>query len=82
MTMQELANDTPEADALARRILTALYECAAAAQGRELGAITITRRQQSAPAAANCGGAMPGAKPGKVFGGMNMIAQIGGERNP
>ena len=43
MTLQELAMDTPEADAMARRILTALYECAAAAQGAKLGTLTITR---------------------------------------
>ena len=58
MTLEELKQNTPEADAMARRILTALYECAMAAQGSRLGEITIERK--SAPPAADRESALPG----------------------
>ena len=46
MTLEELKQDTPEADTMARRILTALYECAMAAQGSRLGEIKFERKNE------------------------------------
>lgn len=43
---RELRPGTPEAEALMRRILTGLYECAAAAQGCRLESVTIRRREE------------------------------------
>ena len=43
---KKLQPDTPEADELARKILTTLYELAAAAQGCRLESIVITRKDE------------------------------------
>ena len=84
MTLAELAMDTPEADAMARNILTTLYELAAAAQGARLASIEITRKntKQNAPTVADCESALPGTEiadsaPVKVIGSMDSIAQNG-----
>lgn len=72
MTLAELATGTPEADAMARKILGALYELAAAAQGASLGEIQITK--QSAPTAADRESALLRGKPRTSFGDLNSIS--------
>lgn len=47
MWLHEIVPGSPEEDALARKILTALYECAAAAQGCRLESITITKKEKT-----------------------------------
>ena len=48
MWLHEIEPGTPEADALARKILTALYECAAMSRGLDPNKleITITRTDE------------------------------------
>lgn len=72
MTLTEMAAGTPEADAMARKILGSLYELAAAAQGARLGEIQITK--QSAPTAADRESALLRGKPRTSFGDANSIA--------
>lgn len=72
MTLKDLAAGTPEADAMARKILGTLYELAAAAQGANLGEVQITK--QSAPTAADRESALLRGKPRTSFGDTDIIA--------
>lgn len=80
MTLAELAAGTPEADAMARKILGALYELAAAAQGANLGEISITK--QSAPTAADRESALLRGEPRTSFGDLNSISYAGRDCKP
>lgn len=75
MTLAELAAGTPEADAMARKILGALYELAAAAQGANLSEICITK--QSAPTAADRESALLRGEPRTSFGDSISISHPG-----